>query len=54
MKLEDMRESDNVEDRTGMGPAGGGFGGGGIKLGGAALLGIVGLCYDPRRASFAN
>jgi len=43
MRQEDMRESENVEDRTGMGPAGGGFpiGGGGIKLGGGALILIV-------------
>jgi len=44
MRLEDMRESENVEDRTGMGPAGGGgfpIGGGGIRLGGGALILIV-------------
>jgi predicted metalloprotease len=42
MKIDEMRESENVEDRTGMGPAGGGgFGGGGIKLGGGALIVIV-------------
>jgi predicted metalloprotease len=44
MRLEDMRESENVEDRTGMGPAGGGgfpIGGGGMKLGGGALILIV-------------
>ena len=39
MKLEDMRESENVEDRTGGG--GMSFGGGGIKLGGGALILIV-------------
>ena len=43
MRWEDFRRSDNVEDRTGDGPAGGGFpiGGGGIKLGGGALIVIV-------------
>jgi len=43
MRLEDMRESENVEDRTGMGPAGGGGFplGGGIRLGGGALILIV-------------
>src|SRR5215471_12276990 len=42
MRTDDMRESENVEDRTGMGPAGGGFPlGGGMKLGGGALILIV-------------
>ncbi len=43
MRQEDMRESENVEDRTGSGPAGRGFpiGGGGIKLGGGALVLVV-------------
>ena len=44
MRLEDMRESENVDDRTGMGPGGGGgfpIGGGGMKLGGGALILIV-------------
>jgi predicted metalloprotease len=42
MRLEEMRESENVEDRTGMGPArGGGLGGPGIRLGGGALILIV-------------
>jgi len=43
MKLDEMRDSENVEDRTGDSPAGGGFsiGGGGIKLGGGALILIV-------------
>ena len=43
MRQEDMRESENVEDRTGMRSAGSGFpiGGGGIKLGGGALILIV-------------
>ena len=42
MRLEDMRKSENVEERTSMG-SGGGFpiGGGGIKLGGGALIVIV-------------
>ena len=42
MKWEDFRRSDNVEDRTGMDSAAGGFsGGGGMKLGGGALILIV-------------
>jgi uncharacterized protein len=42
MRWGDMRESQNVEDRTGAGPAGGGFPlGGGFKLGGGALILIV-------------
>jgi predicted metalloprotease len=42
MRLEDMRPSENVEDRTGTGPArGGGPLGGGMKLGGGALILIV-------------
>ena len=41
MKIDDMRESGNVEDRTGGGTAGGGFGGGGIRLGGGALVLVV-------------
>jgi len=43
MKQDEMRESENIEDRTGMGPAGGGFsiGGGGVRLGGGALIVIV-------------
>jgi predicted metalloprotease len=36
-----MRQSENVEDRTGGGGGGGGFGIGGIPLGGGALLLIV-------------
>src|SRR5512144_2297779 len=42
MKLDEMRESENVDERTSMG-SGGGFpiGGGGIKLGGGALILIV-------------
>jgi len=32
-----MRDSGNVEDRESAGPAGGGFGGGGMKLGGVGL-----------------
>jgi predicted metalloprotease len=38
MRLEDMRESDNVEDQT---RGSGSFGGGGIKLGGGALVVVV-------------
>jgi uncharacterized protein len=42
MRWGDMRESQNVEDRTGAGPASGGFPlGGGFKLGGGALILIV-------------
>src|SRR5947209_5861017 len=43
MRWQDMRRSDNVEDRTGGGGGlgGGGFGIGGIPLGGGALLLIV-------------
>ena len=42
MRLDEMRESENIEDRTGMGPAGGGFPlGGGMKLGGGALILVV-------------
>jgi len=40
MRWQDMRQSENVEDRTG-GGGGGGFGIGGIPLGGGALLLIV-------------
>jgi predicted metalloprotease len=35
-----MRDSGNIEDREGMGPARG-FGGGGLKLGGAGLIAVV-------------
>jgi hypothetical protein len=41
MRWENFRRSENVEDRTGMGPArGGGFplGGGGMRLGGGAII----------------
>src|SRR5215831_1446532 len=45
MKWEDLRRSDNVEDRRGMSPAGGfggGFGGGGmIRTGGLGIGGIL-------------
>jgi uncharacterized protein len=41
MRLEDFRKSDNVEDRTDEGPAGGVPFGGGVKLGGGALVLIV-------------
>ena len=41
MRLEDMRESENVDDRTGMGSGGGGFPLGGMRLGGGALILIV-------------
>jgi predicted metalloprotease len=41
MRWDDMRRSENIEDRTGGGGGGGGFGIGGIPLGGGALLLIV-------------
>ena len=42
MRWGDMRPSDNVEDRTGMGGGGGGMPlGGGMRLGGGALIVIV-------------
>ena len=41
MRWDDMRRSENVEDRTAGGGGGGGFGIGGIPLGGGALLLIV-------------
>lgn len=41
MRLEDMRESENVDDRTGMESGGGGFPLGGMRLGGGALILIV-------------
>jgi len=46
MRWGDMRESDNVEDRTGGAPPGsgggfGGLGGGGMRIGGGALILIV-------------
>jgi predicted metalloprotease len=41
MKWEDMRESGNVEERSGGGGAPFGFGGGGMRLGGGAILIIV-------------
>jgi hypothetical protein len=39
MKIDEMRESENVEEQSGGG--GGSFGGGGIRLGGGALILIV-------------
>ena len=43
MRWGDMRRSENIEDRTAMGPGGGRMplGGGGMKLGGGALILIV-------------
>ena len=44
MKWQDLRSSDNVEDRRGMSPAGGfgGFGGGGmIRTGGLGIGGLL-------------
>ena len=40
MRWGDMRNSDNLEDREGAGPAGGGLGRG-VKLGGAGLIAVV-------------
>src|SRR5690348_3531874 len=40
MRLDDLRESENVEDRRGQG--GGGFGGRGLAIGGGGL-GLVGV-----------
>ena len=40
MRWRDMRGSDNVEDREGESPRGGGLGGG-VKLGGAGLALVV-------------
>lgn len=57
MRWEDLRRSDNIEDRRG-GGFGGGFGGGGIRIGGGRGLGIGGVIvvllasaifgFDPR------
>jgi predicted metalloprotease len=43
MRWGDMRRSENIEDRTAMGPGGGRMplGGGGMKLGGGALILVV-------------
>jgi len=41
MRWRNMRGSGNIEDREGAGPAGGGFGGAGLKLGGVGLIGVV-------------
>ena len=56
MRWEDLRRSDNIEDRRG--GFGGGFGGGGIRIGGGRGLGIGGVIvvlvasaifgFDPR------
>lgn len=40
MRWRDMRGSDNLDDREGAAPPGGGLGGG-LKLGGAGLIGVV-------------
>jgi predicted metalloprotease len=51
MRLDDLQESGNVEDRRGEGGGGGGFpvGGGGLGIGAIVVLGIVGwaLGIDP-------
>ena len=39
-----MRRSDNVDDREGARPAGGGLGGG-VKLGGVGLIAVVAISY---------
>jgi len=42
MRWDEMRRSENVEDRTGMRPSGGGFGGGGLKIGlGGIILALL-------------
>ena len=41
MKWEDMRESENVEERSGGGGAPFGFGGGGMRLGGGAIIVVI-------------
>jgi hypothetical protein len=41
MRWQDMRGSDNVEDREGQSPRMGGLGGGGLKIGGAGLVAVV-------------
>jgi hypothetical protein len=58
MRLDDVPESDNIEDRRGDGSGGGGggfglpmgMGGGGLGIGGIVILGIIGyaLGIDPR------
>ena len=57
MRLDDMPESDNVEDRRGEGGGFGGggmggmpIGGGGLGIGGIVVLGLIGwaLGIDPR------
>jgi len=40
LRWRDMRGSDNLDDREGAAPPGGGLGGG-VKLGGAGLIGVV-------------
>ena len=46
MRWGDFRRSENVEDRTGVGPARGGMPlGGGMRIGGGALIVIVGLIF---------
>ena len=41
MRLDDFRQSDNVEDRRGQGSGGGGFGGGKIGIAGIAIVLVV-------------
>jgi len=54
MRLDDVPESENIEDRRGDGGGGGGFGlpmgGGGLGIGAMLVLGIIGyaLGIDPR------
>ncbi|KPC49528.1 KPN_02809 family neutral zinc metallopeptidase [Amantichitinum ursilacus] len=47
MRWDEMRESQNVEDRRAEGGGGGGFGGGGVRLGlgGIAVVVVVGLLF---------
>ena len=56
MRLDDVPESENIEDRRGDGGGGGGggfgfpMGGGGLGIGAMVVLGIIGyaLGIDPR------
>jgi predicted metalloprotease len=47
MRWDDLRESENIEDRRGMGPA---LAGGGLGIGGLVIVGLISLFFgvDPR------
>src|ERR1700741_4291800 len=53
MRLDDLRPTENMDDRRGSGVGGGGFGGYGPHLGGRGLIGVVVvsllLGVDPRQ-----